>query len=257
MRATVNYHIQSDEPQNFQFDVDGIIGNIIPPELVTTSIEVEDIRDNSSALEFEKDGIRFEKKASQIKDFIHSSDWEDSYNEELQNLLIDKLDAKEVVVFDHTIRIDDPDSPRTPARNVHNDYSKAGAEERLIDILGQEKASQFSDGHYGFVNVWRPVEDVIRSSPLGFIRPKSIAAEDWMNIGLVYPDEVREILGVAANSHHDWFYQSLMTPEEVVIFNVYDNQGLPYIAHSALDMVSNQKPLSIRKSLESRTIVRY
>ncbi|GAA0415846.1 CmcJ/NvfI family oxidoreductase [Cocleimonas flava] len=255
--ATVNYHIQSAERQCFQFDVDGITGNIIPPELVKTSIQAEDLRDNSSTVNFDVDGITFEKSATKIKDFIHSTDWEDTYNAEIRNLLIDKIGAKDVIVFDHTIRIDDPDSPRTPARNVHNDYSKMGAEERLIDILGKQKASQFSEGHYGFVNVWRPIEDIIRSSPLGFIRPSSIEAEDWMNIDLIYPDEVREILGVAANSNHEWFYQSHMTPEEVAIFNVFDNKGLPYLGHSALDMEIPEKVLSPRKSLESRTIVRY
>ena len=77
-----------------------------------------------------------------------------------------------------------------------------------------------------------------------------------MTIELVYPDRVGQILGVAASDEHDWFYQSGMTPDEVVIFNIYDNAGRPFLGHSALDMRDSGKP-SVRKSIESRTLVRY
>lgn len=160
-------------------------------------------------------------------------------------------------MFDHTVRTDDPGATRQPARNVHNDYNKHGAEERLKDILGEEQAQVFQNEHYGFVNVWRPIENTIQSSPLGFIRSTSMAAEDWMVIDLIYPDEVREILGVSANSRHEWFYLSEMTPNEVAIFNTYDNRGLPFLGHSALDMEDTGSVQVPRKSIESRAIIRY
>jgi len=64
-------------------------------------------------------------------------------------------------------------------------------------------------------------------------------------------------MGLVGNEHHEWLYQSKMTPDEVVYFNIYDNQGLPSIAHSALDMVEDESVKTIRKSIESRTLVRY
>ena len=48
-----------------------------------------------------------------------------------------------------------------------------------------------------------------------------------------------------------------MKPEEVAVFNIYDSSGLASIAHSALDMVEDPNVKTIRKSLESRTLVRY
>lgn len=255
--AKVKYHIHSDERQNILFDVDGEYGNIVFPELSLAKITAEDLRDNPTRVNFQEDGITFKNSETKITDFVNSSDWEETYNAELKALLCETINAKEVIVFDHTIRVDDPDQARQPARHVHNDYTAIGAEQRMIDTLANQESSRFLNGHYGLINVWRPIENPIKSSPLGFIHPSSIQDEDWMTIYLVYPDDVREILGVAANNKHDWFYLSNMNLDEVAIFNTYDNQGHPHLAHSAIDIDDGINSQVNRKSIESRAIVLY
>jgi len=255
--ASVNYHVKKSVPQAFEFDVDGIVGNLVSPELVPTDIKVADIRHSDFQPSFAQDGMVFLNQPSSVRDFESNNRWQEIYDRELEGLLKAQLRASEVIVFDHTVRIDDPEAPRRPARNVHNDYSKAGAEERLIDLVGEARAEEFHAAGYGFVNVWRPVERVITTSPLGFIRPRSVKADDWMDIGLVYPDRFGQILGVAANKGHEWFYQSAMTPDEIVVFNIYDNRGRPQLAHSALDLPGDAHATRPRKSIESRTLVRY
>ena len=255
--ASVNYHVQKDEAQAFEFDVDGIVGNLVSPELVTTAIAVTDLRDKPRPNRFDQDGIVFVDQAAEVQDFTATQDWEQVYDAELKQLLSSQIGAEEVIVFDHTVRIDDPNAPRRPARNVHNDYNQAGAEQRLVDIVGEERAQAFHEAGYGFVNVWRPIEHEIQSSPLGFIRPSSMIAEDWMDIGLIYPDRFGQILGVAANPAHEWFFLSGMTPDEAIIFNIYDNTGRPHLAHSALDLPGDADVTVPRKSIESRTLVRY
>ena len=255
--ATVNYHIHSAETQAFHFDVDGIAGKLVSPELLPMQVKVRDVRNSPDAIDFNTDGILFAKHVTRVQDFGDAADWEADYDDELRALLAERIDAREVILFDHTVRIDDPDAERKPARNVHNDYSAAGARQRLIDILGQDRAREFRAGHYAFVNVWRPIEQPIRTSPLGFIRPASVSADDWMTIDLVYPDRLGQILGVAANEDHDWFYLSQMTPQEVAIFNIYDNQGRPFLGHSALDLETRTAAKYPRKSIESRALVRY
>ncbi|MEL7536132.1 MAG: CmcJ/NvfI family oxidoreductase [Pseudomonadota bacterium] len=254
--ANVNYHVRSTAPQAFEFDVDGVVGELASPELVATQVWVQDLRKTGASVAFEADGILFERHHSATTSFDDTRNWQASYDAELRALLIDTIGADEVIVFDHTVRIDEPTAARRPARNVHNDYSAAGAEQRLIDIVGATRAAEFRRGHYAFVNVWRPIEQPIQSSPLGFIRPSSIAASDWVEIGLIYPDRVGQILGVTANQQHDWFYLSAMTPDDVAIFNIYDNGSLPHLGHSALDM-PGESPTTPRKSIESRTLVRY
>lgn len=255
--ATVNYHIRSAEPQAFRFDVGGVVGNLVSPELVPTKVSVHDLRDGMFTVDFDSDGITFENHVTKVEDFETSSGWQGFYDEELRALLQAKIGANEVIVFDHTVRVDDPDAERRPARNVHNDYSQSGAEQRLIDLVGEGRAAEFRAGRYGFVNVWRPVAHTIKTSPLGFIRPSSMKAQDWMTIELIYPDRLGQILGVAANDDHEWFYMSRMTPDDVAIFSIYDNKGRPFLAHSALDMGGSQNVRAPRKSIESRTLVRY
>lgn len=255
--ASVNYHVHKSEPQAFEFDAGGILGNLISPELVTTSIQVEDVRNAPHLNQFDRDGIVFLQRPSAVRDFTDNDHWQALYDAELEALLTEQIGAKDVIVFDHTVRIDDASAARRPARNVHNDYNQAGAEQRLIDLVGDARAAEFHAAGYAFVNVWRPVDQMIQSSPLGFIRPDSMASSDWMDIGLIYPDRDGQILGVAANPAHQWFFMSEMTPDEAVIFNIYDSTGRPHLAHSALDLPSDRLATTPRKSIESRTLVRY
>lgn len=254
--GTVNYHVHKPEQQAFEIDAGGVVGVLVSPELVETEISVRDVRSGEAAVSFATDSVSLTTAPSSINDFS-ADGWQSTYDEELTDLLRRELSAKDVIIFDHTVREDNPNSDRKPARNVHSDYSEEGAKNRLVDILGTERAAAWEQGHYAFINVWRPVGAAINSAPLGFVRPSSVAAEDWILIDLIYPDRKGHILGLAANANHEWVYQSKMTPDEVAIFNIYDNRGLASIAHSAIDLVENPSITRIRKSIESRTLVRY
>lgn len=255
--ATVNYHVHKPARQSFVLDADGIVGNLISPELSPTEVAVNDARDVGVPTAFEQNSVGFKSFPSKVTSFENGHDWKTIYDLELTELLSHELDAKEVIIFDHTIRIDDPDADRKPARNVHSDYSQHGAEQRLIDILGAETAAEWTEGHYAFINVWRPVDTPINSAPLGFIQPDSVSDTDWVLLDLVYPDRKGQIMGLVANPQHKWIYMSKMTPDDVAFFNIFDNRGRPSVAHSALDMVEDPNIQSIRKSIESRTLVRF
>ncbi len=255
--ATVNYHVHKPERQAFELDAGGIEGNLISPELAPTEVKVFDERAVGVATTFEDASVAFTDFPTKVQSYADDTNWRDTYDAELTKLLQDELNAKEVIIFDHTLRVDDPDAVRKPARNVHSDYSVDGAHRRLIDLVGSEKAAEWRDGHFAFINVWRPVGDAINSAPLGFILPESVAEEDWILLDLIYPDRNGQIMGLAANPDHEWVYMSKMTPDDVVYFNIFDNRGRPSIAHSALDMVEDLSIQTIRKSIESRTLVRY
>ncbi|MEM9101819.1 MAG: CmcJ/NvfI family oxidoreductase [Pseudomonadota bacterium] len=255
--ASVNYFVKRDMIQAFHFDVDGVAGNLISPDLVAEKVTVKDLRENKDTLNFNDNGICFTKFESTISDFREKHSWQSIYDNEIKNLLRDKIGAKEVIVFDHTVRMDMPNAVRKPARNVHNDYSEKAANQRLNDLVGKDQAIEFQKGSFGFVNVWRPIEDMIISSPLGFICPHSMQSKDWINIELIYPDRIGQILGVVANPKHQWFYLSKMTPTEAIIFNIYDNKNRPHLAHSALDIESGTTPSKPRKSIETRVLIRY
>lgn len=255
--ATVNYHVHKPERQAFELDAGGIEGNLISPQLAPTRVGVHDVRQLQTDVTFDRNSVGFTVAPTKVVDFDAQSDWQQAYDAELANLLTTEIGAQEVIVFDHTVRVDDPDANRQPARNVHSDYSVHGAKQRLIDILGEDKAAEWSQGHYAFINLWRPVGAPINSAPLGFIKPSSVAAGDWILLELIYPNRKGQIMGLAENQDHEWLYMSKMKPDEVAYFNIFDNRGLPSIAHSALDMIEDPNIHSVRRSIESRTLVRY
>ncbi len=255
--ATVNYHVHKPERQAFELDAGGIAGNLISPELAPTQISVRDIRKSGSGTSFKSNSVGFTAFPTSVISFDVENDWQETYDEEVSRLLTAEIGAQEVIVFDHTVRVDDPDATRPPARNVHSDYSVDGAKQRLVDILGADQAAEWSNGHYAFVNVWRPIGAPINSAPLGFVQPSSTADRDWILLDLIYPDRKGQIMGIAANPDHEWLYMSKMTPDEVAFFNIFDNRGLPSIAHSALDMIEDVNIHTVRRSIESRTLVRY
>ncbi|MEM7268852.1 MAG: CmcJ/NvfI family oxidoreductase [Pseudomonadota bacterium] len=254
--ALVNYHVHKPERQAFHIDAGGVTGNLVSPELANTEVPLSDLRANAVAVSFVKDSVAFARHASGIRDFGEDRAWLCAYDAELTELLSTEIGAKEVIIFDHTVRIDDPNAARKPARNVHSDYSPDGAQKRLEDLVG-DQADDWRSGHFGFVNVWRPIEAPINSAPLGFVRPSTVAPEDWITLDLIYPDRMGQIMGLVANVDHEWLYQSRMTPDEVAIFNIFDSNGKPSIAHSALDRIEDPSITVARKSIETRTLVRY
>jgi len=255
--ALVNYHAHKPHRQAFELDAGGIVGNLISPELAPTEVNVYDERGVGAATTFEGSSVGFSSFPTAVRKFDDTANWHTIYDQELTNLLTSELAAKEVVIFDHTVRVDDPDADRKPARNVHSDYCQHGAKQRIIDILGEDTAAEWNQGHFAFINIWRPVDNPINSAPLGFILPESVADEDWILLDLVYPDRKGQIMGLAANPDHEWVYMSKMTPDDVAFFNIFDNRGRASIAHSALDMIEDPNVSSIRKSIESRTLVRF
>ncbi|MCY4180360.1 MAG: CmcJ/NvfI family oxidoreductase, partial [Litoreibacter sp.] len=84
-----------------------------------------------------------------------------------------------------------------------------------------------------------------------------VPSDDWLLLDLIYPDRKGQIMGIVGSPSHEWLYQSRMTPDEVAFFNIYDSQGRPSIAHSAIDLIEDESVTTIRQSIESRTLVRY
>ena len=92
--VNVNYHVRKNEPQFFRFDADGAPGNLISPELRATPIEVTDIRqDSEDRLRFNKDGVEFLKSPSSVSGVPGSSEWEEPYSREIEDLLKSQIGA--------------------------------------------------------------------------------------------------------------------------------------------------------------------
>ena len=113
--ASVNYHVASTEDQAFHIDAAGVEGKLVSPVLVPTEIAVRDVRTDGASVDFASDGVAFLRRPSGIEDLGYGRDWKSGYDDELRGLLGEVIGARETIVFDHTVRTDDPNAARKPA----------------------------------------------------------------------------------------------------------------------------------------------
>ncbi|MEM8801924.1 MAG: hypothetical protein AAGF55_05265 [Pseudomonadota bacterium] len=114
--ATVNYHVHAPERQAYQIDAGGVVGKIVSPEHAVTEVQLTDVR-TDGGVSFGRDSVGFLTAPSTVSVFDQDHSWRDAYDQELTSLLTREVGAKEVIVFDHTVRVDDPNATRKPARN--------------------------------------------------------------------------------------------------------------------------------------------
>lgn len=83
------------------------------------------------------------------------------YYPEADALIREQTGAIKTVIFDHTIRIDQPGREasglREPVRYVHNDQTERSAVRRVHDHLPPEEAEQRLLKRFAIINLWRPI----------------------------------------------------------------------------------------------------
>jgi len=258
MRGVVNYHAVNAEGDYFM-SVDHE-NNESLPEVDTTEVALHDPRDGTELM-FSKCGLEYATYPSKVQeygDFLEEKDKE-VYFEEIEKLLRSKVDnIAEVFVFDYTIRSNKMVN-RKPARHVHVDYTPPSAEKRMKDMIGEERPEEWmsGEGHYGIVNVWRPIDYPVEKDPLGFIDPATSATEDWHVLKIGRTNRVGVIFGVEHREKHRWLVLNKMDPDMVWIFNQFDSKGLQAVPHSAVNLVGADKHARVRRSIECRVLVRY
>ena len=129
--------------------------------------------------------------------FLTSDDSElrKGYYAQVEQLLREKLGAgvKKVVIFDHTIRIHDPASPRQPVQQVHVDQTPKAAESRVRRHVPAEEADDLLRGRYQLINVWRPIGHPASDFPLAVVDWRTTEPQDLVKVDLLYPTRNRDL----------------------------------------------------------------
>ena len=78
-------------------------------------------------------------------DFFDDEHVKSIYYPEMEEIVKQETRCSEVLVFDHTIRIDDSDIAQTrkvrnPVKNMHNDFTRNSAPQRVRDLLPPDEA---------------------------------------------------------------------------------------------------------------------
>lgn len=229
--------------------------------LVRRLVEILDVRPIAAELDLEQNGVALVPSTSAVRDFADDEEVRRRYYPEAEALLRARAGAREVVIFDHTVRIEGGSGrgAREPVRRVHGDYTHASGPRRLRDLLGEARAAEWSRGRWAIVNVWRPFGGPVETTPLAFADPASLSPVDLVPTDLVYPDRVGEVYSLAWSPGQRWMYVPEMVPEEALLIRTYDSDAdspARFVLHSAFDDPQARPGAAPRRSIELRALVR-
>ena len=226
------------------------------------SITLTDIRGQENA--FNLDDHAFQVLQNIPTQTTYSSfDTDDAvktkYYPEVESLLFNTLPSvHKVILFDHTIRRQTPNSPRQPVNRAHVDQTpKAAAERVRLHVSDPEEAERLLRGRYRIINVWKPLNGTVQSAPLAFASGASVSPEDLVPVEHRYPHRTGETMGVRYNPKQEWMYLSGMQDEERLLLKCCDTadgvrERVPHTAFWDRRTPEDAKP---RESIEVRALV--
>lgn len=231
------------------------------------------IRDARAAAGLSIDTHGFELRAvpTAVRDFFDDDGVRRAYYPEVIAAVRAATGARDVRVFDHQVRLREPDHPPltfgrdgnamfpSAAGRAHNDYTEASGRARLALVLPADRAAAVQ--RYAIVNVWRSITDYpVLDTPLAVCDARSVAPADLVASDVRYPSRTGEIYVVVYDPRHAWSYFSAMQRDEIMIFKQYDsitNGVARFTPHAAFDHPEMPPGAPPRRSIEARCLVVY
>ncbi len=226
-------------------------------------VAIHDGRPIADRLDLDREGFTLMRYDTAVKDFYDDEEVKRVYYPEMDRLIREVTGAARVVVFDHTIRVDDSAMQtdrkvRAPARNAHNDFTLASAPQRVRDLLPADEAEARLNKRYGSINVWRPIRGPVETAPLVICEYSTISDGDLIAAERRYEDRIGGVYHLAYNPNQRWYYFPRMTPDEIVLLKCFDSltDGTArWTCHGAFDDPDTPKGAAPRESIEIRTLL--
>ncbi|RDW68370.1 hypothetical protein BP5796_09027 [Coleophoma crateriformis] len=228
-------------------------------------VPIKDIRGDESSYTLDKDAFAVigSVAPSAEKDFVDDESIKQNYYPEVEKLLLEHVPGStKVVFFDHTIRRSSPNAPRAPVTRVHIDQTAASAKKRVFQHVPDE-AEKLLQGRYRIINVWRPLNGPVQSSPLAFASSASVEDNDVVPVEHRYPDRTGQTAGIRYNAEQKWHYLSGMKNDERLLLECFDSEALKEgskvqggrVPHTAFKDPRTPEGAVGRESIEVRTLV--
>lgn len=230
-------------------------------------VQINDIRGHESEYNLDKDAFQVYsgvKSATTYETFNDDEEIKRVYYPEVEQLLLDKVDgAHKVILFDHTIRRQDPNSHRQPVNSAHSDQTDRATEWRVrLHVQDPEEAERLLKGRYRIINVWRPINGAVQSAPLAIASAASGNPDkDLVPIEHRYPTRTGETMAVVYNPETRWNYWSGIDNDERILLKCSDinppagkevGKRCPHTAFTDPRTPEGAKP---RESIEVRALV--
>ncbi|KAI1673547.1 hypothetical protein Ptr902_00300 [Pyrenophora tritici-repentis] len=219
-------------------------------------VMMTDVRGHEDIFELDKHGFQF--AAQKLN--VHGSALDlESYTRQMSVWLKEYLHAREVVVFDRTLRTAEKVKSNDfvdIARRVHCDQSPRSAVGRIKLHMG-DRAERLLRDRCRIVNVWRPLVPVVENSPLAMCRFDSVSSTDFIPIDVVFPHYAEESYEIRHASTQRWYYRSALTQDDLVLLKIYDNkENVAYCTpHSSFYDPLGSPSGAERSSVELRCLV--
>jgi hypothetical protein len=209
----------------------------------------------------DRDGFRFVRHDTRMRDFFDEAEVRSTYYAEMEALVKQESGCKRVVVFDHTLRTASEDQRETQkirdiVSRVHNDYTEWSGPQRVRDLLPKE-AESLLQKRLAIVQVWRAINQPIRSNPLALADARSVAVEDLLVSERRYPDRVGQTYRLKYNPAHRWFYFPELARDEAIVFKVYDSATdgrARFTPHTSFADPATPPGAPPRQSIEARVL---
>jgi len=226
------------------------------------TVRIQNGRAMIGPFSLDREGFIFINHKTKVQNFYDEDEIKSVYYPEIEQLVKGVTGASRIVVFDHTLRAAD-DATReekqvgAPVRRVHNDYTEWSGPQRVRDLLPQEEAEELLKGRFAVIQVWRPIRNPVRATPLAIADARSLESKNLIPTERRYPERVGEIYHITFNSDHRWFYFPEMQRNEALVFKCYDSQKdgrARWTAHAAFEDPTSPADAPPRESIEMRTL---
>ena len=259
MEASIPYTVDTGEKLVTETFGPNNIRSRYAGERELRQVEVRNGRLMADRLSLDEQGFVLVPHATEVADFFDLEQLRSRYYPEVERLIRSTAGATRVVVFDHTLRSGDAAQReaklvREPVLSAHNDYTEWSAPNRLREVLPEE-AEALLARRFAIIQVWRAINQPIRSNPLAIADASSVEPADLLIAERRYPHRVGQTYQLRYSPKHRWFYFPEMRRDEALIFKVYDSQRdgrARFVPHTAFDDPATPAGAAPRESIEAR-----
>ncbi|KAK9380436.1 uncharacterized protein V2V93DRAFT_370669 [Kockiozyma suomiensis] len=220
------------------------------------TVSVQDIRGREHEFSLDVNGFQFEKRFHEFNDWSNDDAIKSEYYPGVITAIKETTGAKEVVIFDHTLRT--KNGSRNPVMVVHVDQTPWSAAER-IRVHCPEKADELLKKRFQIINYWKPLTGPVQEFPLALGDAGNMNLDDVVEVEHRYKERTGETGSVRFNPEQKYYYLSGMNTDEEVFIKCYDSlEGVAKrTPHSAFADPTSPPNALPRESIEVRTLVFY
>jgi hypothetical protein len=262
IRAAVQFSVNTGETPVALVKAPGEGQDVRHATFESHEVTIRNGRPFADRFTLDGEGFAFLRHPTAVRDFYDEAEVRRVYYPEMEKLVARETGAAKVIVFDHTIRVDDSATQnarkvRAPVRNVHNDFTLRSAPQRVRDLLPPDEAERRLAKRYGSINVWRPIKGPVLTAPLVICEWGAIADGDLIAAERRYQDRIGGVYHLAYNPDQRWTYFPRMERDEVILLKCFDtltDGTARWTAHGSVEDPSTPPGAPPRESIEIRTM---